>query len=327
MHIRHFLPLWVFLLFVTLQAQQDVNYQSLLLDASLTENANAVVRVDETEITLLSDKKMSVRKKRVVSVLKSAGQSAINPYAYYDLVTKIKDIEVLVYNQQGKEIKKIKKKDFKDVSAVDGGTLYSDSRLKYFEYVPTSYPYTVAFSYTYETANTAFIPKWSPVDDYKVSTEKSSYKLMYPEGTVIRKKEKNFDGYPITNLSSGNIVHYELVNMPAARQEMLSPSFYEIEPQLFVGLNKFNLAGVNGEGEDWASFGKWQYERLLQERDVLPQATIEKMNALVQGVDDPIEKAKKIYQYVQDNTRYKISEYRERNQKERLHHRKEIRVV
>jgi len=285
-------------------AAQEANYQSLLLDASLTKNANAVVRADETEITLFSESKMEVRRKRVVTVLKVAGKSAINPTAYYDLVTKIKDIQAVVYDNTGKEIKKIKKKDFKDVSAVDGGTLYSDSRLKYFEYVPTALPYTIAFDYTYETENTAFIPKWAPVDEYHVSTEKSSYKLTYPAGTEIRKKEKNFDGYPITNASSGHTLAYTMINLPAERKEMLSPSFYEVEPLLFVGLNKFHLAGIAGEGDDWNSFGKWQYQRLLKERDVLPAATVQKIAALVQGVEDPIEKAKLIYKYVQDNTRY-----------------------
>ncbi len=298
------LLLFCVLLSFSFLSGQETNYQANTIDKVLTDNANAVVFLDDTAISLISKEKMLVSKKRVVAVLKSAGQGIINPYAYYDPMTKLKQLEAIVYDANGNQIKKIKKKDFKDVSAVDGGTLYSDSRIKYFEYVPTAYPYTISFSYSFETANTAFLPKWSPVDEYKVSTQKSSYTFSFPEGTEIRKKEKNFEGYPITNFSKGNTLHYQMDNMPATRYEMLSPPFFEIEPQLLLSLNSFHLEGLDGQGNDWETFGKWQYQSLLKERDALSETTIATVHNLVKGIEDPVEKTKKIYEYVQNNTRY-----------------------
>ncbi len=295
---------FAFLLLSYSALAQNSSLSANTLSKNLTDNANAVVRLDKTEVTLVSKSKMLVTEKRIITVLKSAGERAINPYAYYDLVTKIKDIEAKIYDASGNEIKKIKKKDFKDISAVSGGTLYGDSRLKYFEYSAVAYPYTIAFSHTYETSNTAFLPVWSPIDEYMVSTERSSYTLNNPTGMELRKKEKNFEGYPIRNTSTGNNLHYELINIPAEKAEMLSPAFFEIEPSLMVGLNDFHLAGVDGAGADWKSFGAWQYNSLIAKRDELSEATKAKMDALVKGIDDPLEKAKKIYQYVQDNTRY-----------------------
>ena len=57
-----------------------------------------------------------------------------------------------------KEIKKVKSKEYEDVSAVDGGTLYGDSRMLYYKYTPVSYPYTIKKNYVLETINTGFVP-------------------------------------------------------------------------------------------------------------------------------------------------------------------------
>ncbi|MEO9891594.1 DUF3857 domain-containing protein [Aurantibacter sp.] len=279
-------------------------YQSSDIESILIHNANAVVRLDETVIDVSSKKNMTVSKRRVVTVLKKAGRSAINPYVFYDPSTKIQDLSVTVFDKNGDVIEKLKKKDFKDVSAVDGGTLYGDSRVKYFNYTPIEYPYTVDFTFSYNTSNTAFLPRWSPIDEYLVSTENSTYEISQPSEMKIRVKEKNFEQYPIENHSSKGVISYSLKNVPSTKREVLSPAFYEIEPSLLVSLSDFHLEGVNGYGNDWASIGRWQYESLLYEKDIVSEGTKNLITELVSGLDTKLEKTKKIYEYVQDNTRY-----------------------
>lgn len=46
------------------------------------------------------------------------------------------------------------------------------------------------------------------------------------------------------------------------------------------------------------------HRKLIQDRDVLDVSTIEKIKSLVAGVTNPIEKAKIVYKFVQDKTRY-----------------------
>jgi len=280
------------------------NFPVATIDALLTENANAVVRLDETIVDVLAVNKMVVYKRKVITILKKAGESSINPYAFYDPSTRLSNLGTVIYNEQGVELKKIKKRDFIDVSAVDGGTLYGDSRIKYFNYTPVSYPYTIDFSYTFTTSNTAFLPRWMPVDDYLVGTEKSIFKMNIAPELTWRKKEKNFQGYPIKNVSQRNQLHYEMEGLSAQKREILSPSFHDFEPQVMVALNVFHLEGVNGTATDWDTMGKWQYEQLLKGRDKLPQGTIDLMANQLEGITNKIEKIKNVYQYVQDNTRY-----------------------
>lgn len=292
----------VFITF-SLFSQEEI-HSSLTIPEDLGKNANAVVRLDKTDVNVHSRRSMQVSKRRVVCVLNKSGDDAINAFAHYDPKTRLKKVEAVIYDAFGKEIKKFRKNDFKDVSAVDGGTLYGDSRVKYLDYTATAYPYTVDFVYIHETANTAFLPNWYPIDEYLVSVQKSSYTINTPTELQLRFKEKNLGAYDVIKNRSEINLSYSLAGIPALKKEQLSPAFYEVEPSVLFSLSNFHLEGVDGDGDDWTSFGKWQYNELLVDRDVLPESTKRELDRLLNGIDDPIEKAKVIYKYVQDNTRY-----------------------
>ncbi|WP_304201269.1 DUF3858 domain-containing protein, partial [Flavobacterium alvei] len=66
----------------------------------------------------------------------------------------------------------------------------------------------------------------------------------------------------------------------------------------------FNLEGVDGNAKTWKEFGKWWSDKILVGTDELPEETRAKMKALVGDEKDPIKKAKIIYKYVQEKSRY-----------------------
>ncbi len=283
---------------------QENTFNISKMPDDLREGASASVLKDYMDIEIKSRDRMNIQVERVVTVFNKSGDKAVRNFAFYDGITRIKDLSAEIYDAKGALIEKIKKKDFKDASAVDGFSLYTDSRLKYFSYTPLSYPYTVAFTYTYETGNTAFIPPWTPVDEFGVSVIQSRYSLIYPPGFELRIKEKNLEAYPVKNGTAGRHVTYEMEHVSAIVREALSPEFATMAPRVLLALDKFHLEGVDGYGTDWNSFGKWQYDNLLRDRDELPQATIDKIGYMLRGIEDPIEKTRMIYQYVQENTRY-----------------------
>ena len=71
-----------------------------------------------------------------------------------------------------------------------------------------------------------------------------------------------------------------------------------------VAPKNFYYEGYTGETGNWESLGKWLYDNLLTGRNDLSEETKREVRNLVLGIDDPIEKARKIYTYVQENTRY-----------------------
>ena len=274
------------------------------IDKTMTKNANAVIRLSEVVVSLKSSSQMFIKEKRIISVLNKKGNNNIDAFVYYDTNIRIKTLQVLAFDALGNEIKKIKKNDFKDVSAVSGGTLYSESRVKYLEYTPINYPYTIQFTCETITENTAFIPSFTPVDDYFVSTETSSYEINYPTDITIRKKEKNIQNTEIDRGNSAGRIFYNAKNIPALKPEEYSPSFIEIIPKVLFASKQFTLEGIDSVVENWDDFAKWMYYDLIKVTHDLSESTINEIQELVKNENSKIDKAKKIYQYVQDKVRY-----------------------
>ena len=297
------LPL-IFIVFPLLSFSQNLNYSYLTVPPELMENANAVIRYDEKDILLENADKMTISYKRVITVFNEEGNRLVGAYTFYDNNRRITRLQAVIYDKMGNEIKKVRSKDFKDQSAVDGGTLYSDSRVKYLDYTPVSYPYTIEFSYETKTSVTVFIPAWSPLSRYFQSVQKSVYKLTYAEDMDIRVKERYFKDFPIANHSTAGLIHYEAANLKALKPEYLTLPIDEYTPNVMVASTKFNAHGVHGSASNWQEFGKWMYDHLLQGRDHLDPETISRIQELTAHTEDPVEKAKIVYQYIQDNTRY-----------------------
>ncbi len=282
---------------------QDFHYSYNSIDATLIENADAVVRLDEMFVEIPAVDQIIVKNKRVVTVLNKKGDKHIHARAWYNEGRKVKNIQAIIYNAEGVEIDKVKEKDFKDVSAVSGGTLYSDSRVKYMEYTPTQYPYTVVFTSEIMSKNTGFVPSWYFIDGYRVSVEKSVFRVTYDGSVGILNKEYNFNEKIINKSKEGDL-SYVAENLKAIKYERLSPNSRNFFPRLMVAPKNFNYEGYIGNTGDWRTIGKWMYDELLENRVELSESTKKKVKKMVSGVDDVKEKVKIIYKYVQDNTRY-----------------------
>ncbi|RKE91954.1 DUF3857 domain-containing protein [Ichthyenterobacterium magnum] len=288
---------------IQIVAQNNL-YSTITISNDLKASANAVVRLHETTIDLKSSTKMVKRVKRIISVLNKQGNRNVNAVVHYDDGLKINNLQVLVFDAFGEEIKKVKKKDFKDVSAVDGGTLYSDSRVKYLEYTPIAYPYTIELTYETETENTAFLPSFYPISSYYVSVEQSVFALNNPSEISIRKKEMNFESIEVEKTETNQGYSYKVKNLNAYKPEDHSPTLIEMVPKVMFAANDFSLEGVFGSVKNWDDFGKWMYKDLIAGTQNLPETTIREINELVKDEVNALDKAKKIYKYVQDKTRY-----------------------
>lgn len=293
----------VFFLFLQNLSAQKNEYSVLLIPNELKENANAVIRKNNTHIEVAASNQMVINVDRVVTVLNKLGNSKIGAYVHYDDNSRISKLSAKIYDATGNLIKKISKRKFVDVSAVDGGTLYSDSRMKYLDYTPIVYPYTIHINYQYKTSSTGFLPNWNPIEDYLVSVVKNTYTVQLKSGRA-RVKEKNFEGYEIEKKISDSKIFYSIKNVSSIKREILSPSLREYKPKALVALNVFALKGVRGRATNWKEFGMWENNFLLHGRDNLDSGTVTKIKDLVKGVNDPIERAKIVYRFMQEKTRY-----------------------
>ncbi|OSY87539.1 hypothetical protein WH52_10545 [Tenacibaculum holothuriorum] len=283
---------------------QEKNLNTSLIPLELKENSNAVIRNYEINIAIKSQTELIVSEKRIVTVFNKLGKKFVDAYKHYNEDTKISKLKAVIYNSYGNRIKKYSKGDFNDVSAIDDVSLYSDSRVKYLEYTPKSYPYTVVFESEYKNSSTAFIPPFFPVEGYNLSIEKSKYTVHNPTAIPFRKREKNLTKFSVKDSSTDNTLQYSIENQKAIKYERYSINSNELFPSIHISLNNFALKGVKGNASNWKDFGKWMYDNFIFGRNSLPPATVSKVKELVKNIEDPIEKAKIVYDFVQNKTRY-----------------------
>jgi Domain of Unknown Function with PDB structure (DUF3857)/Domain of Unknown Function with PDB structure (DUF3858)/Transglutaminase-like superfamily len=300
-----FISFFLFCVSLNVLLAQEVKYPVTSIPDSLKTNANAVIRLNQLDIVIVSQRKMSIKTKRVITVFNEAGLTAIDAYAHYDKSTSISNIQATVIDVVGNEIKKIKRKDFKDHSAVDGGTLYSDSRVLYLDYTPVSYPFTMIFDCETETSATAFLPQWLPMPDYLLGVEKNVLNVTFPDNLGFKKKECLLSSNKINKtVDTSTQLSYTAVNMVPVKEESYSPFFMDTFPKVMLGLESFHLEGVDGTAASWEDFGKWYSSKILYNTIDLPSETVTKVKTLVGNETDPIQKAKLIYDYVQQKVRY-----------------------
>lgn len=293
-----------FLLLTSFCYSQDFRLSALSISKELTENANSVVRDQKLEIDISSLNQMQIKKKKIISVLNSKGLNNVDAVEYYDKSTKVKLIEATIYNSYGEEIKKIKRKDFQDRSVVDGFSVLTDGRILYLDYTPIAYPFTIVYESIVESNNTAFIPSWYPLDDYYESIEKSSIKIEYIKTLGFKFKENNFIGDIIKKEEKENSITYTAENIFAEKPEEYSPIIEKKFPIVLFGLDKFNLEGFEGSAVSWEEFGKLWYKNLVSDSEEISLETKAKINELVNNETDVLKKARIIYEFVQNRTRY-----------------------
>ncbi|MFH7018940.1 DUF3857 domain-containing protein [Flavobacterium sp. FlaQc-47] len=301
---KHFFALLFFSITLISSAQKSELAVTAISD-SIKENANAIVRFDQTDISILSQRSLNTKNHRIVTVLNEKGFDATQAYEYYDKSTSVKNIEAIVYDAFGKEIKRIKRKDFKDQSVVGGSTLFSDSRIIYLDYTAISYPFTVEFTSEVETSSTAFLPNWMPLRGFNTSIEKSVLNIIYPSDLGFKKKEFQFSGFNIKKATDTNTqLSYIATNILAQKKEDYSPSYKDLFPKVMMGLERFHLEGVDGTATNWIDFGKWYSEKILAGTTDLSEETKTKIKAIVGDEKDPVKKAQLVYDFVQKKSRY-----------------------
>ncbi|MDT0689110.1 DUF3857 domain-containing protein [Salegentibacter sp. F188] len=283
---------------------QCQDYPVSHIDISLLNNANAVIRNYDEKIVVEDLDKVVTKIDKVITILNQKGDRFLGAYEVYDASEKIKHQQAIVYDRNGKQIKKIRGRDFMDESNFPSFVLFADNRVSYLNYTPRSYPYTIHYTSEVESKNSIFIPEWRPVPGYNISVENSSFQILNHTRSSLRFSEKNMEDLQVEKDSDSLSLHYKIQDIQAMEYEVLSPYFHQNAPRLVVALKGFHLEGINGSAGNWEEFGKWQYENLVKGHDDLPQETINKITLLTKDAKSLEEKARIIYEYVQNSTRY-----------------------
>jgi len=292
-----------FLCTISITCFAQSNYSVATIPADLKDNVNAVIREFKTEIELLDYDDVIIRRKEVITAFNRNGMRSMNPAAGFDKSSSIKSLSAVLYDANGKVLRKYKKRDFSEVSA-SGSNLYSDDRQLVLDFPQPPVPFTFEINVETRSSSTAFLPRWVPSPQYEVSTQKSKYELINEKKIPLITRKFNLEDFNVKVEEDGSRYSYSVENLPALAREQLSPYYTEFIPVVKVALQKFQLENTSAFVRTWKDFGLWQNNSLLKGRDELPEETKSKVTQLVAGMDSPKEKARAIYKYMQDKTRY-----------------------
>jgi hypothetical protein len=281
----------------------DGEYAVSKISPALLKNANAVIRLDEQKVVLKNLEKMIIRNHFVITILNEKGDKFADLVEVYDRFNSIESIEGVLYHADGKKFKSLKKNEIKDVS-MTSDNMAVDGRLKVHNFYYKIYPYTVEYIVETTKKETMFFPQWIPVPDESVAVEKSNITIEVPLGYKLRYKAFNYDKEPIIKATDKfQEYHWEITGYKPIKTEYYSPGWRQITPVIMMAPSEFMIEDYKGRMTDWKELGLFQAS-LNKGRDLLPVTVKQKVGEIVKKAATKKEKVHRLYQYLQQNTRY-----------------------
>ncbi|KUG09508.1 DUF3857 domain-containing transglutaminase family protein [Solirubrum puertoriconensis] len=288
------------------QAGQPLQWPVSSIPAALRQNAHAVIRQQDDILTVKAAGRMVYTVHRVVTVLDEQGDNWGVAVVPYDKLTQVSYLRGTVYDADGRVVRTLRTADIKDYSNVSGASLFEDNRVRVGDLRQPRYPYTADFTYEYSSDNTLNFPAWSPQDEEHVSLEHATLRVTTPPELPLRYLEERLpQGGAVTKSQQGNQLVYawQLTSLPALEREPYSPPLAEQVPTVYTAPTAFEVQGHRGDMTSWQGLGKWEYD-LNQDRAELSPEIKAKVAALVKDISEPRQRVRKVYEYLQNSTRY-----------------------
>ncbi len=273
---------------------------------SLRPYANAVVRLSETEHTVVSPSMFETRRRHVITVMNLQGVDEGIIVAPYNKLIQIKSLKATIYDAAGNVLKKLKMSEFDDLSMISRFSLFEDDRMM--RYIPqvNTLPYTVEYECEMRFKTTFFLPSWRPQNHPGLAVERSTCRFVAPADFALRYNIHGLTPAAEQILPSGKQkqMQWTLENIPAWRDEPFLPPVDSISPWVMFAPVDFEIDGMKGRFTDWEEYGLWCYNNLLKGRSKLPEETLARIRKMTERIESPREKARKIYEYCQQKNRY-----------------------
>jgi len=287
-------------------AQQTNNYEAALIPKNLLPYASAVVRDKVVTVEVKDFDNTTYHIKTAITVLNKNGDDAAHMAFFYNKSNKISYIKGMVYDEFGKQLSKFSQSDFQDESAAHDFSLFEDTRVKHYIPAVTQYPYTIVYECELRSKQSLNFADWSPYIAPSASVEKSSYIFTCKPDFNIRVKEINIPSKAeiATDKAGMKTYTWHINNLKAFKPEPYSPDKETYLPQVKIAPEKFEYEGIKGSFTNWQELGKWEYDKLLLNRQAIPEETALHIKELTAGIANDKLKAKKIYEYMQGKTHY-----------------------
>ena len=280
----------------------QTGYPAKDIPDSLKTNADIITREYSQDIEIVSDSKMIIKERRVVTIMNERGNNYAHFVQSYTPFSPITSFSGALYDATGKRVKKIKNSDLTDQSNTSDNNLYDETRVKYYEMSYPVYPYTVEYSWEVTTKGVRGIPMWFSYNVYNEAIEKSSVSIKYPSSFKVDYKTHMIPGSVSTQNKDGiSTISYVANNLKAIKSEIYAPHALKSLPHILFTTNFINFDGYSGQTDSWQKFGKFFFD-LQKDRDIV-SLKLQAEFAALKG-KPLLEIAESVRKYLATNTRY-----------------------
>jgi len=283
------------------------DYTVASMPEELKKDANAVIRKNVCSFTIESVSSAALRVHYVVTLLNQKAADLAEIEIPYDKNTQVYGPHLKIFNSVGTDITySIKNRAVKDESAISDASLYEDDRVRRIAPEIPYFPITIEYKYEifYNGVIFSSYPQWLPVRRYNTALEYANLKVLTPVDLRPRTKEFIIPECAVVPIGSNSVsLEWTLEDFKAVVREPFSPPVHEIMPYVMVSPSQLRARDFQNEFREWPDFAKF-ISFLGDGRRSLPPATIVKMQELVRDCPDELSKIRKIYNYLQKQTRY-----------------------
>ena len=285
---------------------QDIPKQLYTADGipdSLKQDANSVLRYSLHDVTVKGPGKLEDKVHTIVTVLNERGNGEaeiVLPYnRKFDIVSSF---EMIVYDASGKQIKKYHKGDMYEHAAEQEDVLVTDDRIMAIGHTISSYPATIEMIYEIDCNSLIGLGSWD-IQEEEQSIQNSYYHVSIASDAGFKYLNKNISITP-TKTSATNIDNYtwQVSNIKAMKLEEGAMA-WRVMPKIVFTEDKFEFYGYPGDFSSWQNYGKWQLGLNSDVSNLSPQRVAE-IQQMTDGLKTDQEKAKFLYEYMQQSMRY-----------------------
>ncbi len=281
----------------------DRSYRVDRLDPRLTHDAHVVVREHWVSFDVRNRTDARLRVLSAVTVFDGQGREKGDLFLSYGRYMKIKHLDGRILDANGKEVRDLESKDVHDFSTVEGYALADDSRGRTAELYYDRYPYTVEYSFEIAYEGHLAWPGWM-AQGGEDAVEHSYFEITLPEGEDLRYWTNQDTTHPrILNDDGRKTYIWEASNLPELSDDLKDEEDEYRTCVVETAPTRFQVDDYPGEMTSWKSLGAWS-SRLFAGRDQLPASAVADVHRITTAQDPPLERARKLYAYMQGRTRY-----------------------
>jgi len=282
------------------QVQPDV-YAAFTIPDSMRKDADVVLREEYIKFNLKGTDAARYEVHEVYTILNEHGKEYLDFSEFSSKFSVLDDAEIKVYDAMGVKKNTYSKKEM--ISLNYGEGLVPEGKVTYFRVSAPAYPFTFELNYSIKFKGTLNLPGYI-IQPPGQAVQHSVFEVEVPSEQGIRYKLVNTDMNPVvTHDGNRDIYRWEVNNLPAYKSERKSGSAYSYEPAVFLAPNKFQLDDYDGDMTSWKNFGAW-INNLYAKTTSLSDERKSFYQSMVKDVSSPEEKARIIYNYMQNNMRY-----------------------